>query len=681
MNNQLLKYYKEYLNKQNYNYNNPGNNLRFLKILPNQILINDNNKSNQYISLFIECLLSCNNLEKYNIELFGNNIEIKLFNEFNWNLEKYDNNNTNINIIDYKSFKNNNYNKSNSFDEFNFNLIEKRIIDIFPNNYYKITESSKYNNNSCHKKKISKNKTQGNIMENRINNYLSQDNKLEKHFTFNNINEISKNIKYCKINSYKLRIFKKFIKNGTLNSAAIVFNFITNELRFMIKGMPEDILEKCDKNTFPDNLENVISYHRKNGFFIIMCASKLINIEEYKDSNDFDYYMNDLTFCGFITIKNIIKENVKKSIHELKKFNYNLIITSGDNEYNCLSLGFKCGIIENKNIYSFDIDDYVNKLILKKLYKAKIYNDEDRKSKIEKNSNSNSKKSNNNIKFNLNDLKENFTKIDITANPQYKNKIFKNDKIEKKKSKLVFENSERGNFNNSLNFNFSECKEKDSNSNLIIPKTIKKNFKKINLNRIKRQKIYQNKENREENSFKRNKSFISNGLIKNKDIFCYEKVYYYPKIFKDYEELKDNCIFCISGKAFNFLYKNKQKKECKNLLEKICKNCKIFFNMSSLNKSFLVDYYRENPNNYICNIGECESDIDSLITSNVGIKLKKPNNQNTLLFHFYSSKKGIDCIKTIIMEGRIFYEKCNSIRIFFIFMHNDSKFFYSLLPN
>ena len=645
MNIQLLKYYKEYLYKQNYNYNYPDNNLRFLKILPNQLIYKDNNKSYQYISLFLECLLCCNNLEKYNIELFGNNIEINLFNEFNWNIEINDNYISDI--------------KNNSCEEFFFNLIEKRIIDIFPNNYYKITESLNYKNDNCQKKKINKNNNQGNIIE-KNNIYLSHKNKLKKDSSFN-INEITKNINNSKINSYKLRVFKKFIKNGTLNSGAIVFNFITNELRFMIKGMPEDILEKCDKNTFPDNLENAISYYRRKGFIIIVCASKIINIEEYKDSNDFDYYMNDLAFCGFITINNITKENIKQSIQELKQFNYNLIITSGDNEYNCLSLGFKCGIIENKNIYSFDIDDYANKLILKKIYNSKVNNFEDIKANIsiEKNSKSTSKKSYNKTSFNLNSFKDNFAKLDITAIPQYKNSFWKKDINEKKKSKLLNEISERENFNNSINFNISDYKEKDSNANyneIIIPNTIKNHFNKTNVNRIERKKINKNKEKTEENSFKRNKSFISNGLIKHKNIFCYEKFYYYPRIFKDYDELKDNCIFCISGKAFNFLYKNKEKKEWKYLLKKICKKCIIFFNMSSIDKSFLIDYYRENPNNYICNIGECENDIDSLISSNVGINLKKPNNQNTILFHFYSPKKSIDCITKIIMEGRIFYE-------------------------
>ena len=76
----------------------------------------------------------------------------------------------------------------------------------------------------------------------------------------------------------------------------------------MTKGIPEEILDKCDVSTIPDNFENTISIFRRKGFIIIICACKLISIEDYKDSNSIDEYMNNLTFCGFITLKNKLKK-------------------------------------------------------------------------------------------------------------------------------------------------------------------------------------------------------------------------------------------------------------------------------------------------------------------------------------------------------------------------------------
>ena len=155
-----------------------------------------------------------------------------------------------------------------------------------------------------------------------------------------------------------------------MNSASIVYNFITKELRFMIKGNPEEIITKCYKNTIPQDLEKVISLNRKNGFIILVCATKQLNIDNYDENDELENYIEDLTFLGFLTLKINIKENVRNSINELKKFNENFLIISGDNEYNCVSSGFQSQIIENKNIFILDKEEN-SKIYIKKIYSIK----------------------------------------------------------------------------------------------------------------------------------------------------------------------------------------------------------------------------------------------------------------------------------------------------------------------
>ena len=81
--------------------------------------------------------------------------------------------------------------------------------------------------------------------------------------------------------------------------------------------------------------------------------------------------------------------------------------------------------------------------------------------------------------------------------------------------------------------------------------------------------------------------------------------------------------------------------------------------MSSLDKSRLIDYFRESGDNVVLSLGGCDSDLDAIISSNVGVSLKNPPNQNMILCHFYSSKKDIISLKSIITIGRLLYE--NSI--------------------
>ena len=100
---------------------------------------------------------------------------------------------------------------------------------------------------------------------------------------FTNTNLIENDISQSHINSYKLRIYKRFIKDGVLSSSSITYNFITTEFRFNTKGIPGEILDKCNPSTVPENFDRIIAFYRRKGFMVIMCASKKINMEQYSE--------------------------------------------------------------------------------------------------------------------------------------------------------------------------------------------------------------------------------------------------------------------------------------------------------------------------------------------------------------------------------------------------------------
>jgi magnesium-transporting ATPase (P-type) len=129
------------------------------------------------------------------------------------------------------------------------------------------------------------------------------------------------------------------------------------------------------------------------------------------------------------------------------------------------------------------------------------------------------------------------------------------------------------------------------------------------------------------------------------------------------KEFEKDCIFCVSGKAFKFIIKNKSQPQYSNLLNILLKNTKIFFSMTSLDKSFLIDYYRDLPSKITCMIGNESSDIDSIITAHVGITLKKPSNANMILCHFYLPSKNLMKVKDLIEHSRAVVE--NNFLLFF----------------
>ena len=687
MNIQLLNYYKQYLEQKQSNENN-------IKLNKSQLFNAFNKKTDKYLALFIECLLCCNNIEKYNIELFGSVIETTLFDDMKWEIKTYDY------IYDNKAQYDKNYeynysysnyiNSSISYKDDQFNLIENKIIDVYPKNYYKIKESSKLqmkvfqqtkiikidNNNNISKEDISKNES---LLYNKFFDNLNESYKNQTHAYNVNINRISQDISKFHIDSYKLRIYKKFLKNGTFKSSVIVYNFMTKELRFMIKGMPEEIIDKCDINTIPENLINTFSIYRKNGFVIVACASKLINMNDFNDLNDLEYYMNDLTFIGFFLLKSKIEIKAKNSIKELKDYNCSLAIISGDNECNCLCTGFNYDIIDKKNIFVLDKEDKGNNITIRKIYNHKNNTEGNVESKYNNNSSDKISKTTsriNNKMFSLTNINQkindNSSLLSSKSKNDYKNsnkqkfanKINKMEKLKEKniflspkikiklEEKQIIRNKRKMTelpINRSLSENINNLQNSEISN-------FYKNEKQIKLNSTFKNKEY--KINYDYKDLKDNncKNYKYNDLTQSKKIPDFEKIYYYYGIFNDYEELKNNCIYCTSGKAFNFLYINKNNKQCKKLLEQIYKNSKIFFNMSSFDKTLLVDFYREHKNIYICNIGKTDNDIDSLFASNVGINFNKPKNLNTILFHFYNSNNDLLCIKKIIMEGRVLYE-------------------------
>jgi len=699
LNIQLIKYYTDYIFKKKYQYNkidvskykNRGSLiLKDYKIDETKL----DKETCHYTALFLECLLSCNNLEKINNEIFGNTIEVKIFNNFKWDMKTYDSNNyeeenknndNNGNNIFFKELKR----EKTKYDFDNdLNLIDKKISDIFPRNYYKITEAVKMENKSQKnwRKLKSKYFNNFNLKLNEMNNYnlKATDNM--------HINQIFEDLSKTNINSYKLRIYKRFIKNGTLVSSSIVYNFITQELRFMTKGIPEDLLNKCDINSMPENFERTISLIRRKGYIVIICATKLINLDDYNDFCSIDYYMNNLTFCGFITLRNTPKNEVKSSINELKVFNCNLLLSSGDELNNCLSVGFNSGILDNKNIYTIDKDDN-NKILIKKILNIKYENEsiesEDkysiqsfiknigdpvykydysythRLSKIKKIKNCNKKKNKTeeigkNIiksnKFKKNEIREkrpsigrvnniNIEANDLRYNNKSKNNYLEDNKYEKNTSLDLSNESENKRLSNF-----------DSRNCTIIKLSSESNNNKSNHSRNDNLFYEKNKTNK-----------ITNLSHKNNFKMYLENHYYYPKIFKDFEELTSDCIYCINGKTFNYLYKNKKKKEYKFLMKQIYNKCKIFYKMSSTDKSLAVDFFSEFENNCVCFVGKTKSDSDAIINSNIGIGFEAPRNQNTILSHFYMKETGILCIKYLILQGKSIHENIIFLKISSIF--------------
>jgi cation-transporting ATPase 13A3/4/5 len=217
LNIQLLKYYNDYIFNEIYQYNKNEKTkrengdsliLKDCKITESKLNI----EAYHYTALLLECLLSCNNLEKINNEIFGNTIEVKIFNNFKWDMKTYDSN------YYEEENKNNEKNGNNNIfcelkrekTKYDFdndsNLVDKKISDIFPSNYYKITETVEKTKSQNNWKKLkTKYFNNFNLKKNEMSNgNLKAQNNINR-------NPILENLSKTDINSYKLRIYKRYI--------------------------------------------------------------------------------------------------------------------------------------------------------------------------------------------------------------------------------------------------------------------------------------------------------------------------------------------------------------------------------------------------------------------------------------------------------------------------------------
>ena len=298
---------------------------------------NHKNSNNFELSaLFLQCLVCCSNLLKINNEICGNIIEKEVIEMMKWDIntveiineDNEDINNSQENsesIIDKIHrigsifFNNANNISSNSLNNNSKNIIS----EVFPKNYYKITEGTKFN------------KKPSNVR----NSLIRQSIRMNKN----------------KINTFKLIVISRFFSNSYMNISCIVYNFIEDNYRFMIKGAPEKILKCCINTSFPD-LEKLLIKALKEGYRVVACASKIIEYNQDEQNQKEEYYLKDLTLCGFIFLKNKLKDESKKVIEKIINMECDVSISTGDSISNVIGVGLESGIIKEKNIYVFDLN-------------------------------------------------------------------------------------------------------------------------------------------------------------------------------------------------------------------------------------------------------------------------------------------------------------------------------------
>ena len=335
------------------------------------------------IIYFTECLASCHNIYKINNKNFGTTLDIKLFNEINWEIIQE--------IEDIKS-----------------------PMFIQPHNSYKITENLIFENNiinnninNINNNNIDENNNNNNENLNNNNNFINNNN--NEYFSPNSIKKSKKIEK-----NFYLKYLTRFEFLSEFQSMSVVVeNSIDKSIRVYSKGAPEKIIKICLSETIPIDLSEQLQNYTKRGFRVLACASK--KIEKFNKKMTQEFLEKDLIFLGLIVIQNKIKKDTKMIIKNLKDAKIKLIISTGDNAFTTMSVAQQSEIIEkDANIFRIESSEKEEKPYLIIIHNINIKNNNN-ENYFNINNNINSINNSNNTNLIENDYQnsENYSKKDI----------------------------------------------------------------------------------------------------------------------------------------------------------------------------------------------------------------------------------------------------------------------------
>ena len=132
----------------------------------------------------------------------------------------------------------------------------------------------------------------------------------------------------------------------------------TKKTHSFIKGAPEKIIQLCNPQSLPANINKQVSDFAKQGYRVIGFASVNLtpkNLEQItRESSE-----EGADFQGLALFTNPLKEQTKPTLNNLKKFNFVTGMITGDNINTAISISKTCGLVDVK-IEDLTICTYVS---------------------------------------------------------------------------------------------------------------------------------------------------------------------------------------------------------------------------------------------------------------------------------------------------------------------------------
>ncbi|KAF9263238.1 hypothetical protein L218DRAFT_959259 [Marasmius fiardii PR-910] len=129
--------------------------------------------------------------------------------------------------------------------------------------------------------------------------------------------------------------------------SVIVKRLRSASMEIYVKGAPEVMAEICEKDSFPQDYDDLLSYYTKRGYRVIAMAGKSVEGLSWLKAQRMkrEQAESKLRFLGLVIFENKIKPGTAPAIQALRSAHLACRMITGDNPLTAVSVARECGLI------------------------------------------------------------------------------------------------------------------------------------------------------------------------------------------------------------------------------------------------------------------------------------------------------------------------------------------------
>lgn len=146
----------------------------------------------------------------------------------------------------------------------------------------------------------------------------------------------------------ELGVIRTFDFVSSLRRMSVVVKRLkSNSMEIYVKGAPEVMADICDRDSFPQDYEDLLSYYTKRGYRVIAIAGKSIDGLSWLKAQRMkrEQAESGLRFLGLVIFENRLKPGTAPAIQALRSAHLACRMITGDNPLTAVSVARECGLI------------------------------------------------------------------------------------------------------------------------------------------------------------------------------------------------------------------------------------------------------------------------------------------------------------------------------------------------